>query len=63
MLLRLSPASMCFVLSAALLSVPLVAQSVPSPTIPGEPFAASAEQLRAASVAVPVDPHHVAQMA
>ncbi len=59
---RLLPALMCFVLSAALLSVPLRGQGVPPPTIPGEPFAASAEQLRAASAAVPVDPQHVAQI-
>src|SRR5580658_438700 len=73
MLLRLLQAPIPFAASVALLSAPLMAQphqassmgtpqSVPSPTVPGEPFAASVAELRAASAAVPVDPHHMAQI-
>jgi transglutaminase-like putative cysteine protease/tetratricopeptide (TPR) repeat protein len=62
MVLRLFPASLRIVLSFALLSAPIAGQSVPPPTIPGEPFAASVAELRAASAAVPVDPHHMAQI-
>ena len=61
-MLRWLSARMCFALSFLLLSAPLLAQNVPAPTIPGEPFGASVAELRAASAAVPVDPQHMAQI-
>ncbi|HTV08056.1 MAG TPA: DUF3857 domain-containing protein [Candidatus Aquilonibacter sp.] len=61
-MLRLLPAPNRFAVFFAFLSAPLMAQSVPAPSIPGEPFSASAAELRAASAAVPVDPHHMAQI-
>ncbi len=62
MLLRWLKAPIRLVVWVGLFTAPLAAQSVPAASIPGEPFTATVEQLRALSGAVPVDPQHAAEI-